>query len=159
MAEEEEGGGIDNRILITGSCLCGGASYEVSKMEERTQAVINICHCKDCQKFHGAAFGTAFKAVEWKIKETTNGNFCCYLQPQNQCKRYFCRTCGSSLAFQSAPPNDKCIYFASATVDDNKAESDLHPSAHIFWNSKVPWLQMEDPLPKYAKDRASERLS
>jgi len=42
------------------------------------------------------------------------------------------------------------IELAIATLD-NAAE--LTPDAHIFTNSKVPWLKLTDNLPQYPKYR------
>ena len=172
---------------FSGSCLCGKVCYHFDIWTGKAGSnsrfklpEINHCHCMDCRKFHGAAFGTAAKAMSWKWEFGNSSQSASdseelllqsYSQP-NGCERYFCRICGSSLAFQSAPPNDDVIYFAMATTDSKivtvkddqleKRQDNLHllqPSAHIFWDSKVDWLQTKDldSLPKYSKDRSSDR--
>ena len=170
---------------FAGSCLCGQIRYvfEIGTSSEGCPT-INHCHCSDCRKFHGAAFGTAVKAVTWEWEYVKQGPWVppseelpllqSYKQP-NGCQRYFCRVCGSSLAFQSAHPNDSVLYFAISTLDGNgfTANDDspnerqkdssqlLQPSAHIFWDSKADWLISNefDSLPKYSKDRTSCRRS
>ncbi|WP_438269521.1 GFA family protein [Neptunomonas phycophila] len=39
-------------LMITGSCLCGNVSYEISG----EVGDIVHCHCVTCRKAHGAAF-------------------------------------------------------------------------------------------------------
>ena len=45
--------------MIRGSCLCGGIRYEIDGRLHDTQN----CHCRMCQKAHGAAFAT-YAAVD-----------------------------------------------------------------------------------------------
>ena len=40
--------------MLKGSCLCGGIRYEI---DAELKAVSN-CHCGQCRKASGAAFGT-----------------------------------------------------------------------------------------------------
>lgn len=40
--------------VTQGSCLCGAVTYQVSTPLK----AITHCHCKKCQKSHGAAFAT-----------------------------------------------------------------------------------------------------
>lgn len=150
--------GKDGKRLLRGSCLCGGVVYTITIEENPT---VNNCHCTDCRKFHGAAFGTAIKALTWDIVD--QGQCFQSFAQENCCRRYFCRQCGSSLAFQSAPPNDTCMFFAMAALDMPAKEEEsamsrvVQPTAHIFVCSKVPWLDLpDDALPRYKRDRTSE---
>lgn len=40
--------------MYNGSCLCGAVSF---RLQSEPKAVTN-CHCRMCQKQHGAAFAT-----------------------------------------------------------------------------------------------------
>jgi hypothetical protein len=46
--------------MIRGSCLCGSVRYEIRGALARA----TNCHCSQCRKAHGAAFGT-YARVNW----------------------------------------------------------------------------------------------
>lgn len=131
----------------SGSCLCGEVTFEVIKFEVQ----LGHCHCKMCQKFHGAAFST-FGEVKLENLNWISGyhNLKSYTA-SNQSVRQFCSNCGSSLLFCSRH-NKKAgtIELAISSLDD---ASDLVPDAHIYTSSKASWLIIEDGLPQYHKYR------
>ena len=127
----------------TGSCLCGKVRYEVSEFETG----IAHCHCSMCQKFHGAAFSTfaevKLENIHWLSGRENLNSF----KASNDTIRQFCNICGSSLLFISSH-NKKLdtIELAIATLDNC---IDLLPDAHIHTNSKAPWFDIKDTLPRY----------
>lgn len=85
-------------LALTGSCLCGAISYELRSSPK----AVSHCHCRICQKAHGAAFAT-YGSVPVKDLVFTQG--------QEQLRsfasspgitRCFCQQCGSSLTWHSA---------------------------------------------------------
>ena len=77
--------------MISGSCLCGEISFELTAAPE----FMNHCHCRMCRKASGASFGTFLHAegrhFRWvsglssiQTYESSPGNF-----------RPFCSKCGS----------------------------------------------------------------
>jgi len=56
------------------------------------------------------------------------------------------------LIFESAGEAHKVVEFALACLDD---VSDLSPDAHIYLGTKVPWLDLNDDLPKFLNGRIS----
>jgi len=131
----------------SGSCLCGKVQYKVEKFMPH----MAHCHCNMCQKFHGAAFSTfgevKLEHLHWLSGEKDLKSY----RASNDSIRYFCRHCGSSMLFSSKYNRaEGSIELAIATLD-NAAE--LTPDAHIFTNSKVPWLKLTDNLPQYPKYR------
>jgi hypothetical protein len=83
----------------------------------------------------------------------------------NGAQRQFCRTCGSSLTFRGK--NQATLEFSLATLEDTTSISTmrLQPDAHVFYNSKVPWIESlctaggdTDNLLKYSRGRESERV-
>jgi hypothetical protein len=148
--------------LMKGSCLCGGVQYEVPlhSISDR----IAHCHCVDCRKFHGAAFSTFGETSKLKFTKG-NAKLVTFTTP-NGAQRQFCRTCGSSLTFRGK--NQGTFEFSLATLEDTTSISTLRlqPNAHVFYNSKVPWIEtavctagdMGNNLPKYSRGRESERI-
>ena len=84
-------------LALAGSCLCGAIAYELRSSPK----AVSHCHCRICQKAHGAAFAT-YGSVPVKDLVFTRG------QEQLRCfasspgiTRCFCRRCGSSLSWDS----------------------------------------------------------
>ncbi len=129
-----------------GSCLCGKITFSVGEF----MPVIGHCHCNMCQKFHGAAFSTF---VEVNVKQLTwlsgKANLSDY-KAENKTVRTFCRCCGSSLLFESAYNRKaQTIEVALAAFDDISEHQAVTPDAHIYTESKVPWLDINDKLPQF----------
>ena len=81
-------------MKITGSCLCQAVKYQLNDAEFHKSS---NCHCVNCRKTHGAAFGTYLPVRK--------GEFC-WLQGEDKVSRYvssphtyrcFCSVCGSPL--------------------------------------------------------------
>lgn len=130
-----------------GSCLCGGVTFEVTKFEQP----LGHCHCKMCQKFHGAAFSTFGEVKLENLHWITGHKNLKSYTASNNAIRQFCSTCGSSLLFCSVY-NQKSgtIELAISTLDDAK---DLKPDAHIYTSSKASWISICDDLPQYEEYR------
>ena len=100
-----------------------------------------------CQKFHGAAFST-FVAVNlddfhWLTGEDNLQSY----RAENQTIRKFCRNCGSSLMFESKYNREENTTEIALACFDNI----LHvvPDAHIYTQTKVDWLILNDNIPQY----------
>ena len=129
--------------MIRGSCLCGNVRYEITGPLGR----ISHCHCLQCRKAHGAAFGT-YARVNWAdfslvAGESDIGSY----QSSPGVLRTFCKRCGSRLQFirESKP---KAFWLAIGTLDDDPM---VRPSLHIFVGSKAPWFEITDGLPQHAE--------
>lgn len=137
-------------MAFTGSCLCGAIQYQFSGFGDH----IAHCHCSICRKFHGAAFSTfvpvAMNDLHWLKGEQ---QLTVYIA-ENGSKRQFCKTCGSSLTFQSANSEDT-LEIALATLDSSSASEEKYPQpdAHVHVSSKVEWFAINDALPQYRNDR------
>jgi hypothetical protein len=76
-------------------------------------------------------------------------------QADNATVRQFCKICGSSLTFCSSFNIElNTIEIAISTLD--KGAESLHADAHIYVRYKVPWLALNDALPKYKEYRDGE---
>mgnify|MGYP000034599828 CR=1 FL=1 len=131
----------------SGSCLCKQVTFEVDKF----QGPIGHCHCKMCQKFHGAAFSTFAEAkrtdLHWLSGEELLKDYCA----DNESIRTFCACCGSSLLFESKHNRSEgTIEIALAAFDSLEK---LHVDAHIYTESKADWFDINDNLPQYRQYR------
>lgn len=125
---------------IRGGCLCGAVPFEISQPPIST----GYCHCRICQKFTGSALSawTAFpaSAVHFRLKEPS------YFASSPIAERGFCPDCGSSLTYRLIRPRPTA-YLVIFTGSLDKPQ-DYAPAIHSGLESKVPWLEIVDDLPR-----------
>ena len=63
--------------------------------------------------------------------------------------RAFCGECGTPL-YTHVEHQPDTLDFSLATLDE---PGRVRPGFHIFWSSRIPWMQIDDGLPKYDKFR------
>ena len=126
--------------MLKGSCLCGGIRYEI---DAELTAVSN-CHCGQCRKASGAAFGTGatiptasfrFLAGEELLKEWESS-------PGK--RRCFCGRCGSPILKRN-DARPEILRLRLGTLDTDPG---VKPSKHIYVGSKAPWVEIKDGLPQ-----------
>lgn len=127
--------------MYAGGCECGRIRYRISgEILEMSH-----CHCSQCRRMHGAAFGTYAGVGNWDFS---------WLRGAESVKRYassrgvvrtFCPECGSNLqALFDEDPD--IIYLTMGTLDGDPP----HPEPfHIFVGSKAPWYSITDGLAQY----------
>ena len=129
---------------MTGSCLCGAVRYESSG--EPVFAL--LCHCRDCQRQSGSAYGAGLRVPAAGFR-VTQGEPALYVKTAdsgNTVTRAFCPQCGSMLFLRvSARPD--LVAIRAGTLDD---PSVFRPEADIFVRSAQPWDHMDPALPKHA---------
>ena len=134
-----------NSATYQGQCLCGKVKYQAQDMSKN----MAHCHCTMCRKFHGAAFSTYGSVLRENLVWLNGENYLKSYVASNGSTRKFCQNCGSSLVFISAGDEER-VELALATLDN---PPDLRPDAHIYTESKVSWLSINDDLPKYDQSR------
>lgn len=122
----------------TGGCQCGAVRYEVSG----TVYSLNICHCRDCQKQSGSAFGmslviapdafmlTSGNLKEFQIEAASGRSKTCA----------FCPECGVRIFNRTSA----LMSIKAGTLDD---VSTLAPTGHYWTKSKQPWLNLDTDIP------------
>ncbi|MDH4562500.1 GFA family protein [Pseudomonas sp. BN411] len=124
-----------------GSCLCGAVKYEID-------APINSathCHCSQCRKGHGAAFGT-YGNVRWSAFRLVQGeDALARFHSSPGVTRTFCRQCGSTLQWYSENAHPDWVSVALGTLDSPLGPI---PQKHIYPESKADWYAIADGLPQ-----------
>lgn len=119
----------------TGGCLCGDVRYRASEDPEW----VGNCHCSMCRKQNGAAFST-YAVFSPETFEWTKGMPTLYRSSQ-EVDRGFCARCGSTLSWESAE------YFG-VTVGSLDKPEDIRPECHTNTTTWLPWIKMDDDLPR-----------
>ena len=126
-----------------GSCLCGAIQFEAEYFEP----LVGHCHCKMCQKFHGAAFSTFGEVKREYLHWHSGVELLSHYRASNDSVRSFCQRCGASLLFESRFNREQgTVEIALAAFDTLFG---VNPDAHIYCESMAAWLTLEDDLPKY----------
>ena len=119
-----------------GGCQCGGIRYEVR--DEPRQVV--ACHCTDCQRQSGSAFGMTMVVAEEAFSITTGEpHFYRSTSPTGRAKLgAFCPDCGTRIYHQ--PEWRKgTISVKPGTLDETGW---LRPKVHLWTSSKQVWVEI-----------------
>jgi len=129
--------------ISTGSCLCKKITFSVTQF----QPLVGHCHCKMCQKFHGAAYSTFGEVKCEHLTWLSGEELLSHYRAENGSVRSFCQCCGASLLFESNfNRQEKTIEISLAAFDELEAPK---PNAHIYMASKAPWCEVNDNLLKF----------
>ena len=83
---------------------------------------------------------------EWLEGESAVSSF----TAENNSVRQFCNQCGSSISFTASHAKGKTIEIALALFETPPG---AEPDAHIFTDSQVPWININDGLPRFKRHR------
>jgi len=122
-----------------GFCFCRKTSFEY--LGPVTWAC--YCHCDDCRRNCAAPvtawLGVPIENFKWTgaAPKTLNSSKGIY--------RHFCADCGTPLGFE-ADHYAGGMHLYAATLEN---PGDFKPEFHVNYQSRLPWIKMEDDLPKY----------
>jgi hypothetical protein len=118
-----------------GGCLCGAVRYRVTGEPVRASA----CHCTNCQRRTGSAFGigTYFKEAQVSFNGAPRGT---YEYRSDESGRWlrneFCVKCGTTMTWTAeALPGVRAI--AGGSYDDPKW---FRLPRHAWLRSALPWF-------------------
>jgi adenylate cyclase len=131
---------MEKSLVTKGRCSCGSVSFEISQKTLGT----GICHCRICQRNSGSpAFAWAAFPIE-AVKFTHDRPK--YYRISLIARKGFCRKCGSPIIWQSLKPQPAdYVVIATASLDNPE---DFAPTWHGGVESQMPWLQINDDLPR-----------
>lgn len=140
------------------SCFCGRVRYEVSADPMDSK----ICHCRTCQKLHGAPLQWAAIFYKHQVRFTAGLDQLFFFNSEQginerllPCK-VSCNNCGTPIADEG-----RRMWLAFPTLFDfgrtGGMPDSFQPTCHIFYGQRV--INVFDNLPKWSghKDQ-SERL-
>ena len=136
--------------MTTGSCLCGKVAWAFDEHSGH----MSHCHCSMCRKAHGAAFAT-FLSVDssqfrWTAGEDLVSDFSA--APNSKLGRRFCRNCGSAVPDSA----DGSFFVPAGCLNEDPG---VRPTHHIFVDSKAPWHEITDELPRHSEYEPGSSLS
>ena len=130
----------------SGSCLCGGVRFELSRPAEAA----GHCHCTRCQKRTGG--GSSVQArIDGNTFTFTAGEDLVrtWRHPDGGYDKGFCGVCGSHLFSRSPDGAHMSIRLAAFDGDPG-----VRPSWHTFVAYAPPWAPVpDDGLERYAEGK------
>ncbi|HEV7267834.1 MAG TPA: GFA family protein [Falsiroseomonas sp.] len=129
------------RRIAAGGCLCGAVRFRVGLPSNW----VAHCHCRMCQRAHGAAFVTWVSVERTRFAVEPGAEAALgWHESSPDARRGFCRRCGSPMLFRSDRwPGE--MHVAAAALDDGP---DRAPQVHAFWDAHVAWTSADPDLPK-----------
>ena len=132
--------------VFEGGCQCGRVRYRV----EDEPLAVAACHCTECQRQTGSAFGMsmvvprdAFRLTSGELRTFTRK---AYSGGTVVCA--FCPECGTRITH--APSKmPKTLNVKPGTLDDT---SWLTPALHVWLASKQSWVPVPDGVPRFDRN-------
>lgn len=133
-----------DEVAFEGGCQCGAIRYRL----DRAPRWIGHCHCRMCQRAHGAPIVTWAGASAGHLV-ITRGTLRFY-RSSDRARRGFCGKCGTPIAWVPDAEADAApaIELALATFDHPER---LIPTTHAWCDSAMPWLPIDDHLPRFPR--------
>ena len=123
-------------MVHTGDCLCGAVRYEITGEPHVTYA----CHCTDCRRQSGSAFGLTIVVTADQLRITRGAlkTHSRVAESGRTMTRYFCPECGTWIYnVPEALPSNRRV--KPGTLDD---ASWVRPTVHLWVRSALPWVQI-----------------
>lgn len=127
----------------SGSCQCGAVRFEITA----EPLTAYVCHCSDCRKQSGSAFGMGIVVANEAIR-MLQGETKVYVKTADsgrEAECHFCPQCGSRILHRgkAGPPMS---IIKTGLLDD---ASEIVPVAHFFTRSADPWVEIPDGVLAY----------
>ena len=129
--------------IHTGGCHCGHLRYQFSGPLHD----IAHCHCSICRRVSGGIVTTwiTVPAADFAWLGGAPSRY----DSSASCVRYFCPTCGAQVALitQLSPQS---IDVTIGTLDHPE---NAPAERHIWSDSRLPWLHLDEHLPSEAEEK------
>ena len=134
---------------LSGGCLCGAVRYILT---QRVRFNPYACHCTDCQRRTGSAFGIQLTARTEDVEFTGEMSEGRHVQPSGAVAQiYACPRCFSRL-FTTNDRRPGLLNLRAGTLDTSK---DLTPRFHVWVRSKQPWIVLPPGVPAFERNPAT----
>jgi hypothetical protein len=132
---------------VTGGCLCGAVRYEY----RGEIGAAGYCHCADCRRISGSAFGISVRVAASGFRITA-GRPKAYTKTSDAGRpvtRWFCPDCGCPL-YTEPPLHPETIFLKAGSLDDSAL---VQPDRQAWTRSRVTWAEIDPALASYETSR------
>ncbi len=133
---------------IRGRCLCATVQFTLTP----PTAFCAHCHCQSCRLSSGAAFVTWTGVPHDRFAITAGQDRLRWYRSSDAILWGFCGDCGSSMLYKAdreghheSPKLDRMYVSVGSLIDP----MDQPAKVHVSWEERLPWLHVNDGLPKH----------
>lgn len=132
---------------ITGGCLCGAVRYAY----DGEVGAAGYCHCADCRRTSGSAFGISVRLATnaFRITQGTPKSFTKLGESGRPVTRSFCPDCGSPL-YTTPPDRPGVLFIKAGSLDDPTM---VKPDRQAWMRSRVDWAEIDPHIASYETNR------
>lgn len=125
---------------ISGSCLCGQVTFDITGGFDS----FFLCHCTRCQKDTGSAHAANLFSTQARIAWRSGQDMIkTFHLPGTRHAKSFCRACGSALPMVQG--EGTLLIVPAGSLD---SPLDMRPNAQICYASRAAWNDCLDTVPK-----------
>lgn len=129
-----------------GQCLCGAVRVTLA----REPAMVNMCHCADCQRRSGSPFGMAVWLLEADVAISGETRAFVHVSDKGrELTNRFCPNCGSTICYTAAL-NPGLIAIPAGQFADPDTPP---PQRSVFEERRHPWVSAPDNAVRLARGR------
>jgi len=128
---------------LEGGCQCGAVRYRI----EAEPLGLAACHCRECQRQSGSAFGLSLDVPKGAVR-LLSGELRVFTTVADSGRTKhcaFCPACGTRIYHDG----ETSTSIKAGTLDD---PTGLEPRAHYWTSSKHAWVAIPDGVPTYPDD-------
>ena len=122
------------KAIHRATCCCGRCVIEL----EGDPEINGVCHCRDCKKRTGSAFGWSCYFADAQLVRKTGDVRTYVIDGQNPQERWFCANCGSTLYWKAAFLPGR-IGVAGGCFADDGIEA---PSVTVSNDGRCHWVTL-----------------
>lgn len=130
---------------LDGGCQCGGVRYRVTG----SPLALAVCHCKECQRQSGSAFGMSLvvRSEGFELLAGTLRDFTRSSDSGRPVRCAFCPDCGTRIYHEPAYAKG-ALNVKAGTLDDT---SWLEPGLQVWTRSKQGWVELPAGLQSFER--------
>ena len=128
---------VSDHRNVEGGCFCSAVRFSIDLPSKWCAH----CHCTMCRRTHGAGYVT-WVGLDSRHFHLLQEDQLQWYESSPGARRGFCRTCGSSLFFESTRWSGE-THVALACLDE---AIDRAPQAHAFHDEHVDWMPLDETL-------------
>jgi hypothetical protein len=129
---------------VEGGCDCGQVRYRLTA----EPIMINCCHCRACQRQSGSAFGINVLIEAENVELLGEAPIATEVASGSGHGQAImrCPHCGTAVWGVYHAAGDGAHFVRAGTLDD---PDQAVPRAHIWTESKVPWVVIPEGVPRF----------
>ncbi len=127
--------------IASGECRCGRYRFETRSKP----FLVSYCHCNDCRKATGAVV-TVFVGFNESYIRILGDKPNVY-ESSSTVRRFFCKYCGTPIGYKDNKLPSEMYHYLGIFDDPSR----FTPQFHSFVSERLPWVDIEDDLPKYER--------